>query len=210
MILWHDNIEPTYDVDQLVKSVVVDDYYRPTKIDGPFMHWSTFGKSDDPVSPTYDFYESVIKRAMSDLGLQNQSKYIWPMWAQVYEGDSKHYHNSHNHWGSSCIISWVHFIQPAEKDCFCFIDSSGKEMYPKQQRKNDIIFFPSWATHKATSFNEEGKRAIVAGNIELTFLGTYEPGSGAYVSKYVRFYDNNATVVHSIVENVNPLERKDK
>ena len=171
-VLWHDNVPPTYDVKGLVSEVCIDQFKtRSGKIE--FAQWSTFAQPGNTIEVfpdhiTVPFYKELISRVMLDLGLEFNSLYEFKLWTQVYEGNGVHHHGAHNHWRGGCILSWVHFLEPAEKDCFCFLDSNMEPTFPKQQRKNDIIFFPSWQLHQVLPFRGDKRRVIVAGNVELT------------------------------------------
>ena len=52
-----------------------------------------------------------------------------------------------------------------------FVDSNGNQTFPKTQRQNDFIVFPSFILHQAVPFESDENRAIIAGNITLK---TYE------------------------------------
>lgn len=174
LVLWHDNIPPTFDVPELMNQVAVD-YYKRKNNEGKYFQWSTFegGPDNRPVNPDSiccSFYEQVFSRVMTDMGLEDKSRYNYTLWTQVYDSGEQHNHGYHNHYRGGCILSWVHFIEPAEEDCFCFLDSNRNRIFPKQQRKNDIIFFPSWAIHEVIPFDGKERRGVVAGNIEIDYL----------------------------------------
>lgn len=164
MLLWKSNLDLNIDADALAEKVCVDDYFNS---DG--FH-TTFYKPPEESRADYyllDTYKDVIEKMTKDLGLYHRTQYQYQFWTQVYPGDNITHHVAHDHFSGNEILSWVHFIKPAEKDCFCFLDSDGNPTFPKEQRKNDFIVFPSWALHKILPFRSDEKRIVVAGNVAL-------------------------------------------
>lgn len=166
MIIWQDNIvNTTLDFDKFISEVKIDKYY-----DKHLDVHTTYLRDGAPDMQLVPFYSGVISKFMTDLGIYHRSEYQFNLWTQIYSGNNISKHNEHDHFASDVILSWVHFLKPPEQDCFCFIDSNNKEIYPKVQRQNDFIVFPSWVLHKAVSFVSDEIRVIVAGNITLKQL----------------------------------------
>ena len=86
------------------------------------------------------------------------------MWCQGYLGNNIDSHPEHDHYQTRTLLSWVHFVEPAEEDCFEFITESETIIPP--QRKNDFIVFPSWARHRVKPHQSE-RRFVVSGNISI-------------------------------------------
>lgn len=169
MILWHDNIvnsNVNYD-DDIISKIVGNENYHDIPLD---LH-TTYQRDDAPDGILVDFYGDVISRFMTDLGLYHRSRYDFNLWTQIYTGNNNSKHPVHDHFGHGVLLSWVHFIRPPEQDCFCFVDSLGNQTFPKTQRENDFIVFPSFILHQATPFESDEDRVIVAGNITIK---TYE------------------------------------
>ncbi len=165
MIIWRNNIvNATLDLDKLISEVSVDEYYEKN-ID----IYTTYNHYDAPDMQLAEFYATVVQRFMMELGIYHRCKYQFNMWTQVYSGNNISRQRCHDHYASDVFLSWVHFLKPANQDCFCFVDSENNESFPIQG-KNDFIVFPSWALHKVISFNSNQSRVIVAGNITLDEL----------------------------------------
>ena len=165
MIIWKDNIvNANLDLDKFISEISVDIYY-----DEKNNHHTTYGKSGAPDMQLAEFYANVIERFMIELGIYHRCKYSFNMWSQVYSGNNISNHSIHDHYASDVFLSWCHFLQLPEQDCFCFIDSNKNKLFP-EQRSNDLIVFPSWALHKVIPFISDKCRVIVAGNITLSEL----------------------------------------
>ena len=126
---------------------MVDKYY-----DKPLDIHTTYRKDNAPDLILIDFYTTVVAKFMSDLGIYHRSEYQFDLWTQVYSGNNISRHLEHDHFANDVILSWVHFLKSPEQDCFCFSDSNGNEIFPKTQRQNEFIVYPSWALHKSVQF----------------------------------------------------------
>ena len=196
-IHWYGNIEPTYDVEALYRGVKTDRYRVEKRVESMSSHWTTFKKPNAPDQVTLEFYSGLHERVMSDLGMYNNTRYDFFLWAQVY-GPGKDDHEKHDHFGSGAVLSWVHFLKPPEQNCFCFVDSYGNEIYPECQRKNDIIFFPPWASHKVVSFDEGEDRMVIAGNTAVTLFERNDPSASFLLQTKIRNLDNNTSVYQKV------------
>ena len=168
MILWHDNIiNSNIDYDDIISKIVDNDNYYSAPLD---LH-TTYQMDDAPDSIVADFYGDVISRFMTDLGLYHRCRYNFGWWTQIYSGNNNSTHPPHDHFDHGVILSWIHFVKPPKQDCFCFVDSNGNQTFPKTQRQNDFIVFPSFILHQAVPFESDEDRVIIAGNITVK---TYE------------------------------------
>lgn len=170
MILWSSNFlldEST--VDKLVTELKTSGCYS-----SKFNHYSSYYIDIDtrPENILIGMYGEIIKKVTSDLGLYHRSQYKYPYWMQVYEPNKSSCHNCHDHFNGNTFLSWVHFIKATDKKCFCFVDSDDKKTFPDTQKTGDFIVFPSWAQHEVLSNDADENRAIIAGNIEFSFLSS--------------------------------------
>ena len=111
------------------------------------------------------FYNECIKDMTMDLGVYHKSKYTYEMWMQMSNSDTDS-HSIHSHFQGYEQISWVHFINVPDQQCFYFYNSREEKIYPPIQKTGDMIAFPSWALHGVDEVKEKNfDRIIVAGNI---------------------------------------------
>ena len=111
------------------------------------------------------FYNERIKDMTMDLGVYDKSKYTYTMWMQMSNSDTDS-HSIHTHFRGFEQISWVHFINVPDQQCFYFYNSREEKIYPPIQKTGDMIAFPSWALHGVDEVKEKNfDRIIVAGNI---------------------------------------------
>ena len=59
-----------------------------------------------------------------------------------------------------------------DEKCFCFLDSDGKRTFPDTQKAGDFIVFPSWVQHEVLPNDSNEDRAVIAGNIEFSFMSS--------------------------------------
>ena len=115
-----------------------------------------------------EFYGKIIKEMMTDLALENRSRYDYQLWTQRYD-DKKIGHWPHDHFCGCEIISFNHIIDATEKKCFYFQDDFENKTYPGEQKSGDFFAWPPWRVHGADPVTEPNvKRLIVAGNVSLT------------------------------------------
>jgi len=112
-------------------------------------------------------YSTIIDDITKSLSIERTSKYKWEYWSQLYFPKNKHY--AHHHWSGPSTISFVHFIEPNDENSFRFLDNDGNDYVLPEQSKGDIVFFPSYIWHRVKPL-KSGRRMVVAGNIEITFL----------------------------------------
>ena len=111
------------------------------------------------------FYNECIKDMTMDLGVYHKSKYTYEMWMQMSNSDTDS-HSIHSHFQGYEQISWVHFINVPDQQCFYFYNSREEKIYPPIQKTGDMIAFPSWALHGVDEVKEKNfDRIIVAGDI---------------------------------------------
>ena len=121
-------------------------------------------------------YSAIISDIMSNMGLETTTRYSYNLWGQLYlQG---HKHKPHHHFNtdknsSNSVISFVHFIKPADKPLFQFLNLKGDQVTPKNQKKGDIILFPSWLLHTVLPNKSNEERFIIAGNINITYIDYY-------------------------------------
>ena len=164
MILWKTNFNlNSSELEKVLRSVTTK-YYSPE-----LSLASSFFEEDPNSRPEaifYPEYNKIISKALQDLGLLHRSKYFIDYWAQVYTEKSTH--RTHDHWTAMTFLSWVHFVNPVEDNCFCFLDSNANKVFPPQSQ-GDFIVFPSWALHEARGARN---RAVIAGNIMVEKMCT--------------------------------------
>ena len=68
------------------------------------------------------FYDELIADMTKDLGVYHKSKYTYTMWMQMSNSDTDS-HLIHSHFQGFEQISWVHFINVPDKQCFYFYNS---------------------------------------------------------------------------------------
>ena len=90
----------------------------------------------------------------------------------MYEPKSTH--SGHCHWDDQTIFSFSHFIEVDEdKPCFHWLAETEE---PAGEKRNEMLWFPSWARHIVKPYDGEGVRAVVAGNVMITQMSaTDEP-----------------------------------
>ena len=193
MVLWRDNIDPEYNVERYI-DLIHSPQCRRKDEEGREHYTSYFDNVDENsyavvqsnlegIMSQFDFmpysiqlaamklqvqpfYESVCADILKELKILNENRVNVTLWSQGYLGNDSDGHGEHHHYHSECrtILSWVHFVEPVEDDCFEFI--TGNETITPSQRKNDFIVFPSWARHHVKPHHNE-RRLVVAGNITL-------------------------------------------
>ena len=138
MILWHDNVvNSNLDYEDLVSKIMIDKYY----VDNLDIHTTYQHGNSSPDNILIPFYSGVMEQLMSDLGLYHRSQYLFNIWTQIYSGNNNSAHNAHCHFSETNILSWVHFIKPPEKNCFCFIDSWEKNIFQSHKGKMILSYF---------------------------------------------------------------------
>ena len=80
----------------------------------------------------------------------------------------KPHHHAHVDSRMGSEISWVHFIDVPKQKCFRFTDTMGNTLVPDEQKRGDIICFPSWVWHEVLPNETDKRRIVVAGNISVT------------------------------------------
>tara|TARA_B100000902_G_C27223803_1_gene871065 strand:- start:604 stop:1269 length:666 start_codon:yes stop_codon:yes gene_type:complete len=192
-ILWYDNIP----IDEELLSDTVDNILSGDKEFrcGDEYYTSYFRNSIDKSGPDTifsEYYNNIINRASTDLGLFHRSEYQIATWMQVYiTGNSM---RIHDHYYGGELYSFVHFVQPTDDNLFFFIDSNNNKIYPDEQRKDDFIIFPAWLEHGVEDNTGDDKRAIISGNVMLKFM--YRDGFRDYSKvDYISRPDGGETVL---------------
>ena len=182
MILWSGN----YVLDDSTVDGLVSQLKQLKTYSLKFNHWSSYyiDFQDRPEAVLVDFYGEVLEKATSDLSLYHRSRYSYPFWMQVYQTANDSRHNHHDHFNGDTLLSWVHFLRPTEKKCFCFLDSDGNRTFPEQQNKGDLIVFPSWALHEVIPNESDTERVVIAGNVEFSFLSCLHEADKEYRQCY--------------------------
>ena len=116
------------------------------------------------------YYSKVIEDMMKDLGMYNNTTYVYNLWVQMYNSETTT-HGPHSHYGMNGneIISFTHIIDASKNKCFYFLDDYDNKIYPENQESGDIFAWPSWLMHGVDKVKEPNfNRLIVAGNVALT------------------------------------------
>ena len=155
---------PDTEVDQVIKEMMA---IKPWNGDTySSYHLATIIRPDKIWQPRYS---EIIENLTKSLGIEKTSKYNWDYWSQLYYPKNKHY--AHSHWSGPSTISFVHFIEPNTENSFRFLDNDGNDYVVPEQNKGDLIFFPSYIWHRVKAL-KSGRRIVVAGNIEITYVTT--------------------------------------
>ena len=176
MIIWTKN-QPISDIlcNQIIKNIKLnhknkDEYYTNFFDD----------QSKDVLQELIPFYKPIMETMTKDLGIFHKSKFTFNLWVQMNNSDTDS-HESHTHFTGMEQLSWVHFINVPDQKCFYFENSRGEKIYPNIQKINDIIAFPSWASHGVDKVKENNfDRIICAGNIR--FNEFHSDGNSIYMS----------------------------
>ena len=158
---------PDTEVDQVIKEMIaIKDKMKECKFALSSYHLSTATRPDKIWQPRY---LEIIEGLTKSIGIEKTSTYRWDYWSQLYFPKNGHY--AHTHYSGPSMISFVHFIEPNIENSFRFLDNEGNDYVLPEQNKGDIVFFPSYIWHRVNSL-KSGRRIVVAGNIEITFLTT--------------------------------------
>jgi hypothetical protein len=163
-IFWYDDIE--IDEDLLSDAVEIvkdmgDELRCPTQ-----KFTTTYFIHDRPEYIFQQFYHSIINDVLNDTALSERMDYHINFWMQIYDSTISKEHSVHDHFTTSEIFSWVHFVRPTQQKCFFYVDTKGNKTYPDQYQ-NRFIVFPSWLQHGVDPLDGETmqERVVIAGNV---------------------------------------------
>ena len=165
---YHGNVKfPDTEVEQVITEMIaIKDRIKECEFALSSYHLKTDIRPDKIWQPRYF---KIIEEITKSIGIEKTSKYKWDYWSQLYYPKNKHY--AHTHWSGPSTISFVHFIEPNNENSFRFLDNHGNDYVLPEQNQGDIIFFPSYIWHRVKAL-KSGRRIVVAGNIEITFVTT--------------------------------------
>ena len=183
-IIWYDNIPIDEELlSDTIENVLLGD--QETR-GGDKYYTSYFINSSNRSGPDTifrEYYNSILIRVLSDLGLHHRSQYSVGTWMQVY--NNGHNMRVHDHYHGGELVSFVHFVQPTDTKVFYFINSNGDKIYPDEQRKDDFIVFPPWLEHGVDVNNSDTNRAIISGNVnyDILYRNEFNDYSKAYYNQ---------------------------
>lgn len=192
MVLWRDNIEPTFNVIRYADLIHQPECRNNSHYTSYFdtvdeNSYAIVSNNMEGIMEQFDlmpysiqlaamklqiqpFYDRICDNILQELNILTTEPYKVDLWCQGYLSNSSDGHKEHHHYHSklNTVLSWVHFLEPVEEDCFQFI--TGEESITPQQRKNDFIVFPCWARHHVKPYESEKfqRRLVMAGNIVLS------------------------------------------
>ncbi len=83
-------------------------------------------------------------------------------WANIYhKGD---YTQSHTHWRSPTLFSWVYFLKSKWYNSPLVFDESGKRIFPKE---GTYVLFPSYFLHHVPKHRFNETRITLSGNLDI-------------------------------------------
>lgn len=103
-----------------------------------------------------DFCRIVSKRRHDCL----PEMYIYSMWGMCYQGND--YAVAHNHWPATWACAYYVDVPP-DAPPICFPDLN----LEVQVKKNKLVLFPGWLSHKVVGKPFDGKRYVVSANIHV-------------------------------------------
>ena len=199
-ILWHDNIP----IDEELLSDTIDNILSgDQEIRGEDKYHTSYfinmgtGNGADRIFDGY--YNDIIVRVLTDLGLQHRCSYQVGKWMQVYTNDQSM--RIHDHYGGGELVSFVHFVQPIDTKVFYFYDSNNNKIYPDEQKKDDFIVFPPWLQHGVDSNNTDNQRAIISGNVMLDLMYRNEDHNYTKITYTKRYGGDGETLLIDIGDN---------
>ena len=163
MLIWSNNIK----LSEELKTGILNRIQETLKDNKEFYTSYSIASVGQFISP---YYSKVIEDMMKDLGMYNNTTYVYNLWVQMYNSETTT-HEPHSHYGMNGneIISFTHIIDASKNKCFYFLDDYDNKIYPENQESGDIFAWPSWLMHGVDKVKEPNfNRLIVAGNVALT------------------------------------------
>tara|TARA_B100001094_G_C17884150_1_gene648345 strand:- start:182 stop:688 length:507 start_codon:yes stop_codon:yes gene_type:complete len=163
MLIWSNNIK----LSEELKTGILNRIQETLKDNKEFYTSFSINSVGQFISP---YYSKVIENMMKDLGMYNNTTYVYNLWVQMYNSETTT-HGPHSHYGMNGneIISFTHIIDASKNKCFYFLDDYDNKIYPDNQESGDIFAWPSWLMHGVDKVKEPNfNRLIVAGNVSLT------------------------------------------
>tara|TARA_R100001443_G_C3266211_1_gene156849 strand:- start:105 stop:608 length:504 start_codon:yes stop_codon:yes gene_type:complete len=163
MLIWSNNIK----LSEELKTGILNRIQETLKDNKEFYTSYSIASVGQFISP---YYSKVIEDMMKDLGMYNNTTYVYNLWVQMYNSETTT-HPPHSHYGMNGdeIISFTHIIDASKNKCFYFLDDYDNKIYPENQESGDIFAWPSWLMHGVDKVKEPNfNRLIVAGNVALT------------------------------------------
>ena len=167
---YHDNIEFCYKEIKRLKfelDAIGSEKYAKNK-----EHISTYFLSENqrPDKSYNNIYALIVEDITKNVGIFYKTKYQYTYWSQLYDKNMTHkpHHHAHVDRKMGSEISWVHFLDVPEQKCFRFTDTKGNIFVPDEQKRGDIICFPSWLWHEVLPNETDERRIVVSGNITIT------------------------------------------
>ena len=165
---YHGNVKfPDTEVEQVINELCKLKNYLGMFMEEEAVSSYYLDQKDRPDKIWQPRYNEIVEEITKSIGIQSTSRYVWDYWSQLYF--TNNFHSAHTHYQGPSTISWVHFVKPTTEKHFMFVDNDGKEHELPEQNEGDIVFFPSYIWHRVKPL-KSGRRFVVAGNIELTFV----------------------------------------
>ena len=153
-----------------------DEQKRKTNVKATMTNWKW--QVDNPkIKRLLLYVEATVKNCYDYkvIGEMAPKMYWGNFWANVYrKGD---YTQSHDHYTSVSIFSFVYFLKAKWYDSPLVFTSSGQKIRPKEGR---YILFPSHLQHRVPKHRYNDTRITLSGNInDLRAISYYVQGGVA-------------------------------
>ena len=104
--------------------------------------------------------EVSCKFSTNAIGDEGLTPIFRDFWANIYhKGD---YTQSHAHWRSPTLFSWVYFLKSKWYNSPLVFDESGKRIFPKE---GTYVLFPSYFLHHVPKHRFNETRMTLSGNL---------------------------------------------